>query len=82
MTIARLRSPVKDPKFRSSTFIIARYRGPVILLGRGIAGGVLISGIATMSRLMYRLSWQTDSAIAAMVVVGWVLFVEAGQGRL
>jgi hypothetical protein len=82
MTIARLRSLFKDPKSRSSTFIIARYRRAVNLLGRGVAGGVLISGIATMSRLMYRLSWRTDSAIAAMVVVGWVLFVEAGQERL
>jgi hypothetical protein len=82
MTIAPLRSHFKDPKSRSSIFIVARYRRAVILLVRGIAGGVLISGIATASRLMYRLNWQSDSAIAALVVVGWVLFVEAGQGRL
>ena len=80
MTIARRRSHFKDPKSRSSIFIVARYLGALILLARGIAGGLLISGIATASRLMYQLSWQTDSAIAAMVVVGWVLCLELVTG--
>jgi hypothetical protein len=78
MTIARLRSHFKDPKSRSSTFIVTRYRGALVLLVRASAGGLLISGIAAASRLMYRLNWQTDSAIAVTVAVAWVLFVEAG----
>jgi hypothetical protein len=82
MTIARRRSHFKDPKSRSSIFIVARYRGALILLARGIAGGLLISGIATASRLMYQLSWQTDSAIATVVAAGWVVFVELGQAWL
>jgi hypothetical protein len=81
MTIARLRSLFKDPKSRSSIFIVARYRGTVTLLARTIASGLLISGIATVSRLMYRLNWQTDSAIAAIAVVGWILCLELVTGR-
>jgi hypothetical protein len=81
MTIARLRSQFKDPKSRPSIFIVARYRGAVILLVRGIAGDVLVAGLATASRLMYPFNWRTDSGIAA-IVVGWVLFVDAGEAGL
>jgi hypothetical protein len=80
MNIARLRSPFKDPKSRSSSFITARHRETVVLLLRGSAGGILISGIATASRLMYRLNWQTDGAIAALVAVGWVVWLELAMG--
>ena len=80
MTLARLRSPFEAPTSRASTFIVARYRGALILLVRRIAGGVLISGIARASRLMYRINWQTDSAIAAIAVVGWVLCLELVTG--
>ena len=76
MTIARLRSHLKDPTSRASTFIVARYRGALILLVRGIAGGEPISGIATASRLMDRLNWQTGSANGAIGVVGWVVCLE------
>jgi hypothetical protein len=75
MTIARLRLQFNDPTSRPGTFFVARYRGALIPLVCGLAGGVLISGIATASRLMYRLNWQTDSAIAA-IVVGWVVCLE------
>jgi hypothetical protein len=80
MTLARLRSHFEDPTSRASTFIVARYRGALILLVRGIAGGVLISGITRASRLMYRINWQTDSAIAAIGVVGWVVCLELVTG--
>jgi len=79
MTLARLRSPFEAPTSRASTFIVARYRGALILLVRRI-GGVLISGIARASRLMYRINWQTDSAIAAIGVVGWVVCLELVTG--
>jgi hypothetical protein len=80
MNIARLRSSFKDPNSRASTLIIARYHGLVTQLVRGIAGGVLISAIATASRLMYRLNWQIDGAIAAIVAVGWVVCLELVMG--
>jgi hypothetical protein len=51
-------------------------RGTLIVLVRGIAGIVLVAGIATVTRAMFALSWQTDSVIAAIVAAGWVAFTD------
>jgi hypothetical protein len=80
MTIARLRSQFNDPKSRSSTLFVARCRDALIALVRRLAEGVLISGLATASRLMCGLHWQTDSAMAAIVVVGRVVCLELVTG--
>ena len=54
--------------------LTSRHPAALIVLVRAVAGIVLVGGIATATRVMLALSWQTDTVIAAVVAVGWVAF--------
>jgi ribosomal protein S11 len=54
--------------------LASRHPAALIVLARAVAAFVLVAGIATVAIVMFALSWQTDSAIAAIVAAGWVAF--------
>jgi hypothetical protein len=54
--------------------LASRHPAALIVLVRAAAGVVLVAGIATVTPVMFALSWQTDSLIAAVVAAGWVAF--------
>jgi hypothetical protein len=82
MTIARSRSRFSSHRPRLVPQDAVRHSGPVIILARTVAGGVLVGAIATASRLMYGLSWQTDGALAVIVAAGWMFWAECLMGGL
>jgi hypothetical protein len=55
-------------------YLALRHPAALIVLVRAVAAVVLVAGLATVTRVMFALSWQTDGAIAALVATGWVAF--------
>jgi hypothetical protein len=55
-------------------YLASRHPAALIVLVRGVAAVALVAGVATVTRVMFALSWQTDGAIAALVAAGWVAF--------
>jgi hypothetical protein len=54
--------------------LASRHPAALIVVARAVAGIVLVAGIGTVTRVMFALSWQTDTVIAAFVAVGWAAF--------
>jgi hypothetical protein len=52
--------------------LVSRHPAALTVVVRAVAGIVLVGGIATVTRVMLALPWQTDTAIAAVVAAGWV----------
>jgi hypothetical protein len=55
-------------------YLASRHPAALIVLVRAVGAVVLVAGVATVTRVMFALSWQTDGAIAALVAAGWVAF--------
>ena len=82
MTIARSRSRFSSSRNRLVPQARVRHSASLILLARTVAGGVLVGAVATASRLMYALSWQTDGAIAVVCAAAWIICAEFLMGGL
>jgi hypothetical protein len=57
-------------------YLASRHPAALIVVVRAVGAVVLVAGVATVTRVMFALSWQTDSAIAALVAAGWVAFTD------
>ena len=82
MTIARSRSRFSSQRTRLVPQARIRHSIPLIMVARTVAGGVLVGAIATASRLMYALSWQTDGAVAGACAPAWIFCAEFFMGGL
>ena len=79
MTIARSRSRFSSQQTRLVPQARIRHSIPLITLAGTVAGGVQI---ATASRLMYALSWQTDGVVAVACAATWIFCAEFFMGGL